>query len=95
MKLNQCLIYCLIILTATESFSQSAAIQFGQVVPLESLISTSKSSAIPLQWINVNTAPDTWKTKGTELVCMGHPIGVMRSEKQYENFILHIEWMHV
>jgi hypothetical protein len=24
----------------------------------------------------------------------GLPIGVMRSEKQYENFILEIEWMH-
>ena len=29
------------------------------------------------------------------LVCSGHPIGVMRSEKQYENFVLHIEWMHM
>jgi len=25
----------------------------------------------------------------------GLPIGVMRSEKQYENFILHIEWRHM
>ena len=29
------------------------------------------------------------------LICSGNPIGVMRSEKQYENFILHIEWMHM
>ena len=29
------------------------------------------------------------------LICSGHPIGVMRSEKQYENFILHVEWMHM
>jgi hypothetical protein len=29
------------------------------------------------------------------LVCSGHPIGVMRTEKQYENFVLHIEWMHM
>jgi hypothetical protein len=46
-------------------------------------------------WINVNTAPDTWKVKNGLLICSGHPIGVMRSEKQYENFILHIEWMHM
>ncbi|MCC6365964.1 MAG: DUF1080 domain-containing protein [Bryobacterales bacterium] len=46
-------------------------------------------------WINVNTNPDTWKVKDGLLVCSGHPIGVMRSEKQYENFILHIEWMHM
>ena len=46
-------------------------------------------------WINVNTDPDTWKVKDGLLVCTGHPIGVMRSEKQYENFMLHIEWMHM
>jgi hypothetical protein len=45
-------------------------------------------------WVNVNTAEDTWKVKDGVLVCSGHPLGVMRSEKQYENFILHIEWMH-
>ena len=46
-------------------------------------------------WINVNTDPDTWKVKDGLLICSGHPIGVMRSERQYENFILHIEWMHM
>ncbi|MBM3787887.1 MAG: DUF1080 domain-containing protein [Acidobacteria bacterium] len=45
-------------------------------------------------WIPVNTEPDTWKVKNGLLMCSGHPIGVMRSEKQYENFVLHIEWMH-
>ena len=28
------------------------------------------------------------------LVCSGHPIGVMRTVRQYENFVLHVEWMH-
>ena len=46
-------------------------------------------------WVNVNTAPDTWKVKDGLLICSGHPIGVMRSQKQYENFVLHIEWMHM
>ncbi len=46
-------------------------------------------------WVNVNTDPDTWRVKDGLLVCSGHPIGVMRSEKQYENFILHVEWMHM
>src|SRR5947207_6797319 len=46
-------------------------------------------------WVNVNTAPDTWRVKDGLLVCSGRPIGVMRSEKQYENFLLHIEWMHM
>ena len=46
-------------------------------------------------WVNVNTAADTWNVKDGILVCSGHPIGVMRSEKQYENFILEIEWRHM
>ena len=46
-------------------------------------------------WVNVNTDPDTWSVKDGVLVCTGQPIGVMRSEKQYENFVLHIEWMHM
>ena len=45
-------------------------------------------------WINVNTAEDTWSVSNGELICSGHPIGVMRSDRQYENFVLHIEWMH-
>jgi hypothetical protein len=46
-------------------------------------------------WVNVNTADDTWRIRDGVLICSGHPIGVMRTEKQYENFILHIEWMHI
>jgi hypothetical protein len=46
-------------------------------------------------WVNVNTAEDTWKARDGELICSGRPIGVMRSAKQYENFVLHIEWMHM
>jgi Domain of Unknown Function (DUF1080) len=45
-------------------------------------------------WVNVNTAPDTWSVEKGMLVCSGHPIGVMRSVRQYENFVLHVEWMH-
>ena len=46
-------------------------------------------------WVNVNTDKDTWKVKDGMLICSGHPIGVMRTDKQYENFILHIEWKHI
>jgi len=46
-------------------------------------------------WVNVNTAPDTWRWENGMLINTGKPIGVMRSAKQYENFILHIEWMHL
>jgi hypothetical protein len=46
-------------------------------------------------WVNINTAPDTWSVKDGLLVNTGKPIGVMCSAQQYENFILHIEWMHM
>ncbi|MFP6617250.1 MAG: DUF1080 domain-containing protein [Candidatus Hydrogenedentota bacterium] len=46
-------------------------------------------------WVDVNTSPETWVVEDGLLVCKGNPIGVMRSEKQYENFVLHIEWRHV
>jgi Domain of Unknown Function (DUF1080) len=45
-------------------------------------------------WVNVNTDPDTWSVRDGVLVCKGHPIGVMRSKEQFENFVLHIEWKH-
>ncbi len=46
-------------------------------------------------WVDVNTSPETWSVRDGLLVCSGLPIGVMRSEKQYENFVLHIEWRHM
>lgn len=46
-------------------------------------------------WANVNTDPDTWSVKDGLLICSGKPTGVMRSQQQYENFLLHIEWRHM
>lgn len=46
-------------------------------------------------WVNVNTSPETWSVVDGVIVCTGLPIGVMRSAKQYENFILEIEWKHM
>ena len=46
-------------------------------------------------WVNINTAEDTWKIRDGMVICSGRPTGVMCSEKQYENFALHIEWMHM
>ena len=46
-------------------------------------------------WINVNTAEETWKFRDGLLICSGRPLGVLCSEKQYENFVLHIEWRHM
>lgn len=46
-------------------------------------------------WVDVNTSPETWSVRDGLLVCSGQPIGVMRSEEQFENFVLHIEWRHM
>lgn len=46
-------------------------------------------------WVDVNTSEDTWSVRDGLLVCTGHPIGVMRSEEQFENFLLHVEWRHM
>lgn len=46
-------------------------------------------------WVDVNTSAETWTAEDGLLKCSGRPIGVMRSEKQYENFILEIEWRHM
>src|SRR5512138_2425841 len=45
-------------------------------------------------WVNVNTGKDTWFIENGMLVCSGRPTGVMRTEREYENFLLHVEWMH-
>ncbi len=65
----------------------------AQTAPLPQYVSLFNGKNLK-GWVPVNTEPDTWKVKNGVLVCSGKPIGVMRSEKQYENFMLHIEWMH-
>jgi len=46
-------------------------------------------------WVNVNCAPETWKVRDGMIICSGVPTGVMRTEKQYENYILELEWRHM
>lgn len=72
---------------------QTKPIQFGTEMNLNGLSQKSKGKAI--SWINVNTDPDTWRREKDLLICSGKPIGVMRSEKMYENFILQVEWKHM
>jgi len=95
MRLNVFYTVSFMLLGVIESFSQPTPITFGTMVPLEAITSKSKKEEVPLVWLDVNTSPETWKVKGKELVSTGNPIGVMRSEKQYENFILHVEWQHI
>jgi len=46
-------------------------------------------------WVPVNVHPKSFFVKDGEIITTGQPIGYMRTEKQYENFILEMEWMHV
>lgn len=79
------------------SYGQEAAFtfEFGKVTPLETITSAQQVQAQPIQWVNVNTYDSTWSVQDSILICKGQPIGVVRSEKQYENFLLHVEWRHM
>lgn len=70
-------------------------LEFGKSLSYEKFLAGKPSKGESLSWINVNTDPGTWHLEKDILVCSGKPIGVMRSARQYENFILHIEWMHL
>jgi len=75
--------------------AQESLFRFGEEFGLQQIISGEKVEGVPVNWIQVNTESETWKVKGNEIICTGHPIGVIRSEKRYENFLLHIEWKHM
>lgn len=75
--------------------AQPNVIAFGNELEISQVRPGSKNKENPMNWINVNTNADTWKKNKDLLICTGSPIGVIRSEKQYENFILQIEWKHM
>jgi len=77
------------------TYAQKPIVKFGKEIYADNLTSKERKKATPIQWIEVNTPPETWSLKKDELVCTGRPIGVMRSERQYENFVLHVEWKHM
>jgi len=76
------------------SNAQEILFEFGERKNFESLVDGSLESDV-LKWINVNTTDTTWYREGDKLVCNGWPIGVVRSEKMYQNFIMHVEWRHM
>ena len=84
-----------LILLAGVISAQESLFRFGKEMGLQKIISSGSVEGVPVNWIQVNTEAETWKVKENELICSGHPIGVIRSEKRYENFLLHIEWKHM
>lgn len=95
--LKRGLLFLSILLIAGKiSYSQETMFEFGTSTSMDAVLSNSKAKESKLKWINVNTTKDTWKVmKDGTLSNTGLPIGVVRSEKQYENFILHVEWKHM
>lgn len=93
MKLQLCLLFGLSIVQS--SYTQNVLLEFGQQHQWAELISGKQVKGSAIKWVNVNTEKDTWSLQNDLLVCKGLPIGVMRSEKQFENFLMHIEWRHM
>ncbi len=46
-------------------------------------------------WHSVNGGPQTWSVRDGMIVCTGKPICVLRTDRQYENFVLELEWRHM
>jgi hypothetical protein len=46
-------------------------------------------------WVNVNCAPGTWTVGNGVIKCTGKPTGALRTPRQYENFILELDWRHL
>ena len=77
------------------SFGQSQVIfEFGVKKNFNDLINGEAKNE-SLKWIDVNTTDTTWYKEADKLICKGWPIGVVRSEKMYQNFIMHVEWRHM
>jgi len=75
--------------------AQELVCAFGQEVQYDKVLAGENLKGEQINWFQVNTEEDTWKVDGNVLICSGLPIGVIRSEKEYENFIIHIEWKHI
>lgn len=86
----------ILLVSSRLSIAQETLFEFGTVKRMESILSKSKEKDKSLKWVNVNTTKETWSVqKNGILISTGLPIGVVRSEKQYENFMLHVEWKHM
>lgn len=89
-----CLIISAFLLKTSSIIAQNVAATFGKTIHMKSVLSGELKKAEPIKWLQVNTEADTWNVDGDILKSTGLPIGVIRSEKEYENFIMHVEWSH-
>lgn len=91
--------FCVAVITVLPSVilcqEPSFEFEFGEEVQLMDLLSGEEANRGVIKWINVNTTEETWAKNEEGVVCFGNPIGVVKSEKLYENFLLHVEWKHM
>jgi hypothetical protein len=96
MKVNRKQVFSLwLLFLPVQALLAQAPLAFGTELAFTQATGGAKTKGTAINWINVNTEPGTWKRSKELLLCSGQPIGVMRSEKQYENFILEVEWRHL
>ncbi|MFW5774027.1 MAG: 3-keto-disaccharide hydrolase [Tangfeifania sp.] len=89
------ILFLLVFLVSEKTDAQQPLFKFGDEINHQEIIPGKKIKEGPVNWFQVNTEDETWAVKGDELICSGLPIGVVRSEKKYKNFIMHIEWKHM
>ncbi|GAF75842.1 unnamed protein product, partial [marine sediment metagenome] len=46
-------------------------------------------------WVPINCAPNTFTAREGMIVSTGIPTGLLRTERQYENFEIELEWRHL
>ena len=46
-------------------------------------------------WTPLNVAPDTFTVRDGMIISSGIPTGMLRTDRQYENFELELEWRHL
>ncbi len=86
---------CLVVPLVFHGQGQHFEFEFGKEWSWDLTYSDQQGSGQDIKWLNVNTEPETWATNEEGVICYGNPIGVVRSQKEYENFIMHIEWKHM
>ena len=90
-----CFLGIALLLQPSFSSAQEPLFSYGEEIKLDKINPGKKVKGTPIRWFQVNTEEDTWDIRGGKIICAGQPIGVIRSEKKYENFLLHIEWRHM
>lgn len=94
MKFLKVVLTVLIVLCTTQAIGQKVLFEFGERKSFDEVIS-GKKKAKPMRWVDVNTTDTTWYKEGKKLIGKGWPIGVVRSERMYQNFIMQVEWRHM